>query len=120
MLFLIKFIVALLSSGIFLSGYETYRTKIIPPGPPNLEPIFLSNEAALYIFLAQAIAAFGIGVYLVYMFYTELKNEEGTPIKHIIFLSVLIVVSLHFSAPMVIIYAFTEMIGRFSCSFIAF
>lgn len=109
MLFLIKFFVALLSSSAYWNGYYAYQTKIDPPSISHFEPILLSNETALYVFIASVIASLGLGIFLIYMYYMDIKMKTEQT-GHILFLSVLIVVSLHFSAPKVIVYAFAEMI----------
>lgn len=109
MLFLIKFFVALLSSGAYRNGYYAYHTKIDPPSISHFETIFLSNETALYVFIASAIVSLGLSIFLIYMYYMEIEMKTEQT-GHILFLSVLIVASLHFSAPKVIVYAFAEMI----------
>jgi len=109
-MFLINFIIAFLSSGIFLSGYKVYKTKTIRPSRFSMDTVHLSDEASLYIFIAYIIFALWIGRYIVYMYYYYYMDTKDIPINCILFLLILIVVSINFSIYKVITCALIEML----------
>ena len=108
MLFVFRFMIALLSSAIYKSAYYRYETKIFPPTRSNLHAIHMTDETALYMYIAASIVSFVLFIVLVLMYYQESKFSKENSLSYVTF--ILLFIAYYFAWYEKVLFALQMMI----------